>query len=45
MPILLIPGGYQRDRSFISPYFSAADNYRNVTKSLAQITASTAFRS
>ena len=37
VPILLISGGYESHRSFISPYFSAADNYRNVTKSLAQI--------
>ena len=37
VPILLLPGGEPTSRSFIQPNFSAADNYRNVTKWLAQI--------
>ena len=37
VPTLLIPGGEPADRSFIGPGFSAVDNYRNVTKWLAQI--------
>ena len=37
VPILLLPGGEPISRSFIQPSFSAADNYRNVTKWLAQI--------
>jgi acetolactate synthase-1/2/3 large subunit len=37
VPILLLPGGEPTSRSFIQPGFSAVDNYRNVTKWLAQI--------
>ena len=36
VPILLIADGEPTDRSFISPGFSAVENYRNVTKWLAQ---------
>ncbi len=36
VPILLIPGGEPTSRSFVSPGFSAVDNYRNVTKLLGQ---------
>ena len=36
VPILLIPGGEPTDRSFVSPGFSAVDNYRNVTKLVGQ---------
>ena len=36
VPILLIPGGEPTNRSFVSPGFSAVDNYRNVTKWLGQ---------
>ena len=37
VPILLLPGGNETTRSFISPGFSAVDNYGHVTKWLAQI--------
>ena len=37
VPILLLPGGSATTRSFIKPDFSPVDNYRNVTKWLAQI--------
>ena len=38
VPILLLPGGGYMNTSYIEPNFSAADNYRNVTKWLAQVT-------
>ena len=37
VPLLLLPGGESTQKSFIRPNFSATDNYRNVTKWLAQI--------
>ena len=37
VPILLLPGGESMSRSFVAPSFSAVDNYKNVTKWLAQI--------
>ena len=37
VPILLLPGGEATTKAFIRPHFSAVDNYRNVTKWLAQI--------
>ena len=37
VPTLLLPGGEAANRSFIGPGFSAVDNYRHVTKWLAQI--------
>ncbi len=37
VPILLLPRGEPTDRAFVSPNFSAVDNYRNVTKWLAQV--------
>ena len=37
VPILLLPGGNETTRSFISPGFSAVDNYGKVTKWMAQI--------
>ena len=37
VPVLLIPGGEPTSRSFVEPGFSATDNYRHVTKWLAEI--------
>ena len=37
VPILLLPGGEATTSAFISPGFSAVDNYRHVTKWAAQI--------
>ena len=37
VPILLLPGGETTQRAYISPVFSAIDNYGAVTKWLAQI--------
>ena len=37
VPILLLPSGEAAHRAFIEPFFSAVDNYRNVTKWLARI--------
>ena len=37
VPILLLPAGEETSRGHIGPTFSAVDNYRNVTKWLAQI--------
>ena len=37
VPILLLPGGEATTRAFVEPDFSAVDNYRNVTKWLAQV--------
>ena len=37
VPVLLIPGGEPTSRSFTPPGFSATDNYRGVTKWLAEI--------
>ena len=37
VPVLLLPGGEPSNRSFVEPNFSAADNFKNVTKWLAQI--------
>ena len=37
VPILLLPGGEATERAYISPAFSAIDNYGSVTKWLAQI--------
>ncbi|MEM7117398.1 MAG: thiamine pyrophosphate-requiring protein [Chloroflexota bacterium] len=36
-PMLLIPGGYDRDWQDVDPNFSATANFRNVTKSVAQV--------
>ena len=36
VPILLIPGGTDTTRAYISPDFSAVENYRHVTKWAAQ---------
>ena len=37
VPVLLIPGGEPTSRSFTPPGFSATDNYRGVTKWLAEV--------
>ena len=37
VPVLLIPGGEETQRAYISPGFSAMENYGPVTKWLAQI--------
>jgi acetolactate synthase-1/2/3 large subunit len=37
VPLLLVPGGSATTRSFVSPEFSAVDNYAHVTKWRAQI--------
>ena len=37
-PIVVLPGGYSRHLSQIQPNFSAALNYRHVTKSCEQVT-------
>ncbi len=37
VPILLLPGGEPTSRAYVKPSFSAVDNYRNVTKWIAQI--------
>ena len=37
VPLLLLPGGYATDRSFVRPDFSAIENYANVTKWQAQV--------
>ncbi|MCH8187013.1 MAG: thiamine pyrophosphate-requiring protein [Chloroflexi bacterium] len=37
VPLLLLPGGYATSRSFVSPDFSAIENYAHVTKWLAQV--------
>ena len=37
VPILLLPGGEATTRAFIRPGFSAVENYRGVTKWLAQV--------
>ena len=37
VPVLLLPGGESTQRAYISPGFSAMDNYGAVTKWLAQI--------
>ena len=37
VPILLLPGGNPTDRDYVSPNFSAMDNYGNVTKWMARI--------
>ena len=37
VPVLLLPGGEPTNRSFVEPGFSAVDNFKNVTKWLAQI--------
>ena len=37
VPILLLPGGEPTTRAFIRPGFSAVENYRGVTKWLAQV--------
>lgn len=38
VPILLLPGGEQTGKRAVSPNFSAVDNYRHVTKWLAEVT-------
>ena len=37
VPLLLLPGGYATSRSFVSPDFSAIENYEHVTKWQAQV--------
>ena len=37
VPLLLLPGGYATNRSFVRPDFSAIENYANVTKWQAQV--------
>ncbi|MDP6403486.1 MAG: thiamine pyrophosphate-binding protein, partial [SAR202 cluster bacterium] len=37
VPLLLVPGGPATTRSFVSPEFSAVDNYAHVTKWAAEI--------
>lgn len=37
VPLLLLPGGEENSKSFISPNFSAVDNYGRVTKWLANV--------
>ena len=37
VPILLLPGAEATTKSFVEPYFSSVDTYRNVTKWRAQI--------
>ena len=37
MPVLLLPGGEATTKAFIQPHFSAVENYRHVTKWLAQV--------
>ena len=39
VPVLLIPGGEASEKRFISPNFSAMDNFRHVTKWLARVDA------
>ncbi len=36
-PILLLPGGYDRDRQDVDPNFQATHNFRNVTKWVGQV--------
>ncbi len=36
VPVLLLPGGEPDTKAYVSPNFSPVDNYRNVTKWLAQ---------
>lgn len=36
-PMLLLPGGYDRDRQDIDPNFQATYNFRNVTKWVAEV--------
>ena len=36
-PILLLPGGYDRDRHDIDPNFQAIYNFRNITKWVAEV--------
>ncbi len=36
-PILLLPGGYDRDRQDIDPNFQATYNFRNITKWVAEV--------
>ena len=37
VPLLIVPGGYASQTQYVSPNFSAVDNYRNITKWLAQV--------
>ncbi len=36
-PMLLLPGGYDRDRQDITPNFQATYNFRNITKWVAEV--------
>ena len=37
VPVLIMPGGANRDRAYTPPTFSAVDNFRNVTKWAAAV--------
>lgn len=39
VPIVVLPGGYARERSQIPPNFNSSLNYRNVTKWIEQVTS------
>ena len=41
-PILVLPGGYPRDRTNVPPNFSSLVNYQHITKSLEQVTVAQA---